>query len=121
MKTFVTLPGSENDGVTVDRRGNIYVSEFGQFAGGNGNGTIVYKVSRNGKISEFATDLSGPLGSAFDYRGNFYVIDNNNGGGQGDVLKITPDGTKTLFATIEGFPAGLAFDYRGNFCLLYTS
>ncbi len=106
------------DGITVDKKGNLYVSVFGLFQGINGAGTTVYKISKNGTITNFVTDISGPLGSAFDKRGNFYVIHNNNGGGSGDILKVSPNGTKTTFATIDGFPSGLAFDKQNN---LYVS
>lgn len=106
------------DGITADKKGNLYVSIFGLFQGNNGAGTSVYKVSKNGAITDLITDISGPLGSAFDKQGNFYVIHNNNGGGSGDILKISPNGTKTTLATIEGFPAGLAFDKHNN---LYVS
>ncbi len=102
-----------NDAVTVDRKGNIYVSEFGQFAGSNGNGTRVFKVSKNGDVSEFITGLTGPLGNAIDNHDNFYVV-NGSGNGSGDVLKITPDSTRTVLATIDGFPSGLTLDYQNN-------
>jgi len=106
------------DGITVDNKGNLYVSIFGFFQGNNGNGTSVYKVSKNGVVSDYVTDLSGPLGSAFDKRGNFYVIHNNNGGGSGDIIKVTPNGNKKTIATIDGFPSGLAIDNQNN---LYVS
>ncbi len=106
-----------NDAVTVDRRGNVYVSEFGQFVGANGNGTRVFKVSKNGDVTEFVTGLTGPLGNAIDAQGNFYVV-NGSGNGSGDILKITADGTRTTLATIDGFPSGLTLDYHNN---LYVS
>lgn len=102
-----------NDAVTVDRKGNVYVSEFGQFVGSNGSGTRVFKIARNGDVTEFITGLTGPLGNSIDKYGNFYVV-NGSGNGSGDVLKITPDGTKTVLATIDGFPSGLTLDYQNN-------
>ncbi|GAA4276650.1 NHL repeat-containing protein [Aquimarina mytili] len=102
-----------NDAVSVDRRGNVYVSEFGQFVGANGNGTRVFKVSKSGEVTEFISDLTGPLGNGIDGQGNFYVV-NGSGNGSGDVLKITPDGTRTVLATIDGFPSGLTLDYHNN-------
>ncbi len=102
-----------NDAVSVDRSGNVYVSEFGQFVGANGNGTRVFKVSKSGKLTEFLSDLTGPLGNAIDGQGNFYVV-NGSGGGSGDILKITTDGTRTVLATINGFPSGLTLDYQNN-------
>ncbi len=105
------FPG--NDAVSVDRKGNVYVSEFGRFVGVSGNGTRVFKVSKNGDVTEFITGLTGPLGNAIDEQGNFYVV-NGSGNGTGDVLKITADGTRTVLATIDGFPSGLTLDYYNN-------
>ncbi len=106
-----------NDAVSVDRKGNIYVSEYGQFVNTGGNGTRVFKVSKQGDVSEFVTGLSGPLGNTIDAQGNFYV-NNDNNTARGDVLKITPDGTKTVLATIEGWPTGMTLDHQNN---LYVS
>ncbi|MEW7289207.1 virginiamycin B lyase family protein [Aquimarina sp. 2304DJ70-9] len=102
-----------NDAVSVDRRGNVYVSEFGRFVGSNGNGTRVFKVSKNGDVTEFVTGLTGPLGNAIDAHGNLYVV-NGSGNGSGDILKITADGTRTTLATIDGFPSGLTLDSYNN-------
>lgn len=113
----VVSPFLGNDAVSVDKYGNIYVSEFGQFVGANGNGTRVFKISKNGDVTEFASNLTGPLGNAVDLQGNLYVV-NGSGDGAGDILKITPDGTQTVVATIDGFPSGLTLDYNNN---LYVS
>ncbi|TSE06709.1 MULTISPECIES: virginiamycin B lyase family protein [Aquimarina] len=113
----VVSPFSGNDAVSVDKHGNIYVSEFGQFVGSNGNGTRLFKISKNGDVTELASDLTGPLGNAVDAQGNLYVV-NGSGDGAGDILKITPDGTQTTVAIIEGFPSGLTLDHDNN---LYVS
>ncbi|WP_281987874.1 SMP-30/gluconolactonase/LRE family protein [Aquimarina aggregata] len=102
-----------NDAVSVDKFGNVYVSEFGQFVGANGNGTRVFKVSKSGDVTEFASGLTGPLGNAIDAQGNLYVV-NGSGDGAGDILKITPDGSQTVLATINGFPSGLTLDHHKN-------
>jgi len=111
--TTIVSDFAGNDAVTVDRKGNIYVSEFGQFAGSNGNGTRVFKVSKNGDVSEFISGLTGPLGNAIDDQDNFYVV-NGSGDGSGDILKITPDSTRAVLATIDGFPSGLTLDHYNN-------
>ncbi len=113
----VVSPFSGNDAVSVDKYGNIYVSEFGRFVGANGNGTRVFKISQKGDVTELASNLTGPLGNAIDLQGNLYVV-NGSGGGSGDVLKITPDGTQTTVTTIDGFPSGLTLDHNNN---LYVS
>ena len=105
------FPG--NDAVTVDRQGNVYVSEYGQFVETGGTGTRVMKVSKDGEVSEFITGLKGPLGSAIDNQGNFYV---NHAGNlvTGEVLKVTPDGSKEILAIVDGWPTGLALDHENN-------
>lgn len=113
----VVSPFSGNDAVSVDKYGNVYVSEFGQFVGENGNGTKVLKISKDGAITEFASNLEGPLGNTIDLQGNLYVV-NSSGGGEGEILKITQDGTQTVLATIGGFPSGLTLDHNNN---LYVS
>ncbi|WP_025742622.1 hypothetical protein [Aquimarina pacifica] len=112
------IPGVGFDAVTHDTAGNIYMSEFGEFAGGNGNGTRIFKIDKFGAQSVFIENLEGPLGNAIDNHGNFYVVHSNDGGGSGEVLKIAADGTRTVLATVEGFPAGLTIDKKGN---LYVS
>ncbi len=102
-----------NDAVSVDRKGNVYVSEYGQFVNTGGNGTRIFKVSKQGDASEFLSDLSGPLGNAIDAQGNFYV-NNANNTATGDVLKISPNGTREVLATINGWPTGLALDHENN-------
>jgi len=119
VETLTTdLEGENIDALTVDKEGNIYASQFGNFSGGNGDGTTIFRIDREGNTSEFLTDLAGPLGNAIDSEGNFYVVNNNSGGTSGDVLKVSPDGTRTLLATIEGFPSGLTLDGDDN---LYVS
>ena len=104
---------SGNDAVTVDRRGNVYVSAYGQFVNTGGTGTRVMKVSRNGDVSEFITDLVGPLGNSIDNQGDFYV-NNANNLTTGEVTKVTPDGSKSVVATIDGWPTGLTLDHENN-------
>jgi len=113
----VVLDFAGNDAVSVDRRGNVYVSEYGRFVNTGGNGTRVLKVSKAGDVSEFVTGLSGPLGNTIDSQGNFYV-NNDNNTARGDVLKISSDGTKTVLATIQGWPTGMTLDHENN---LYVS
>ncbi|TPN83900.1 NHL repeat-containing protein [Aquimarina algicola] len=102
-----------NDAVSVDRRGNVFVSEYGQFENTGGNGTRILKINKQGDVSEFITGLIGPLGNAIDNQGNFYV-NNANNTARGDVLKVTPNGDRIVLATIDGWPSGLTLDYKNN-------
>ncbi|CAL2090310.1 conserved protein of unknown function [Tenacibaculum sp. 190524A02b] len=102
-----------NDAVSLDKHGNIFVSEFGVFGETGGSGTRIFKVTKNGVVSEAVTNLSGPLGNAIDAKGNIYVNDANNLS-NGNVLKISKKGKRTILATIDGFPSGLTIDKNNN-------
>ncbi len=77
------------------------------------DGTLV-KVSADGKISPFVSNLRSPQGIARDAAGNFYVAEAD----QARVSKITPAGQVSVYATGLGTPFGLAFDASG---VLYVS
>ncbi|WP_144394553.1 Ig-like domain-containing protein [Pleionea sediminis] len=93
---FVTLPNGQNDDITLDSDGNLYISHTGGFNSSGALGTTVYKVTPDGTISTAVTGLSGPLGSEFDSNGNLYVTNFNNG----VITKVTPDGTTSVFADL---------------------
>jgi sugar lactone lactonase YvrE len=57
------------------------------------------------KKSDFATDLGGPRGLAFDRSGNLFAAELP----AGEILKFTPDGNQTLFASGIPTPEFLAF------------
>ncbi|MEW7289205.1 hypothetical protein [Aquimarina sp. 2304DJ70-9] len=106
-----------NGAVSVDRNGNIYVSEYGRFVDTGGSGTRIFKLSPRGKILDTIQGLSGPMGTAKDTNGNLYV-NNANNTVNGQVLKIAPDGDRTVIATIDGWPSSMAIDHEDN---LYIS
>lgn len=106
-----------NDALTIDSEGNIYASEFGTWTANGGLGTKILKITPQGTVTDYATDMSGPLGITIDDENNLYVIDGNNGS-TGNIVKIAPDGTKTTIATLNGWPAGIVKDADGN---LYVS
>ncbi len=107
-----------NDALSVDRNGNVYASNFGQFVGSGGTGTTLLKVRpRKMDFIPVAENLTGPLGNAVDKTGNVYV-NNGNDFVNADILKIAKDGEQTVLATIEGFPSGMTLDTKNN---LYIS
>lgn len=60
-------------GITLDKTGNIYVSDFGDALGKISENTKVYKVDKiTNKVSVFAEGFRGASGSCFDSKGNFY-------------------------------------------------
>lgn len=112
-------PGS---GITFDAAGNLY------FGDGNGNGTLIRKVTPGGIISTFAGTRTagfagdgGPLASAqfkgiqdlaFDQGGNLFVLDSGNQ----RVRMITPSG---VLKTVAGGGSSIcaeATDFVGDGC-----
>lgn len=109
-----------SDGLSVDRHGNIYASNYAQFTG-----TEVLKVNPKTAAVEVAVnDLRAPTGNVVDRYGNIFVVNNvrrlslDSNELQGDVLKISKDGTRTVIGTLPGFPSGITLDLQGN---LYVS
>lgn len=111
VSTVLQPPAKAGDALTIDKAGNVYASDYaGTGTANNGNGTVVYKISPDGKSTEFVTGLNGPAGSAFDADGAFFVSNFNDG----TVTKVTPMGQKTTFASgLEG-PVGLIIDAAGS-------
>ncbi len=106
-----------NGAVSVDRRGTIYVSEYGRFVNTGGSGTRIFKLSPHGKVLDTITGLSGPMGTAKDSKGNLFV-NNDNNTVRGQVLKISPDDKREVVASIDGWPSSMTIDRDDN---LYIS
>ncbi|WP_062060676.1 hypothetical protein [Aquimarina longa] len=106
-----------NGAVSVDRNGDIYVSEYGRFVDTGGSGTRIFKLNSRGKILDTIKGLSGPMGTAKDSKGNLFV-NNANNTINGQVLKITPSGEREVIAVIDGWPSSMAIDRQNN---LYIS
>jgi hypothetical protein len=119
------VPLTNPSGITVDRLGNLYISEASVFSNLNiivGGGTIV-KITPDGVASVFAGKhndtlqpsarvdgvgaaavLLNPTLLGFDADGNLYADD-------GAIRKITPDRVVT---TVSALPAGFGADADGN-------
>lgn len=105
-----------SDGLSIDRKGNIYASNFAAFTG-----TEVLKTNpKTGEVSVAVDGLVAPTGNVVDRQGNIYVVNNirfvsgASGPTQADVLKVAPDGTREVLATLPGFPAGITLDRYNN-------
>ena len=116
VTTLVESLGA-NDGLEVDKDGNIYASAFGTWSATGGSGNKILKITPEGTVSTFVSGLSGPLDITVTENGDFYVVNDNNGA-DGNVVQIMPDGTLNELATIQGWPAGITSDPQGN---LYIS
>lgn len=106
QRVITVLPaGSQGgDALSIDRRGNIYASDFA------GGGTSVLKITRRGEVSVYATGFNGAAGSAFDSKGNLFVANFNSS----VVSKVTPNGAVSTFATGFLGPVGVVVDKRDN-------
>lgn len=113
-KIETVLPNFDANGaVSIDKEGNVYVSEYGVYVQTGGNGKRLFKISPKGKILDSINDLSGPMGSKKDSKGNLYV-NNDNNTKRGIVLKIKPNGDKVKFAEITGWPSSMTIDNQDN-------
>ncbi len=99
-------------GITIDRDGNIYSSDFGaQLGDPSTAGTKIFRVTPDGKTTVFADGIVGASGSGMDAKGNLYQSNLRSGA----VSRITPDGKVTTFAN-DGFqaPVGIEVDPDGT-------
>lgn len=94
-------------GLSVDKQGNIYNSDFGPFLGRVPNlisANKIFKITPEGEVSIFADSLSGASGSDFDEEGNLFQSNIR----AGVVSKISADGRKTEYAKDSLFaPVGV--------------
>lgn len=146
IKTTVetVTDGAFHDGLAVDRRGNVYGSDF--------VGNTVYKMTPDREVSVFADGFVSPNGIGINKEGKIYICDHfgntiykydNSGTRLDSISAISPAGIKripgtnkmlfveyntntinvlaednTITKLYEGEPingpAGIAFDRRGN-------
>ena len=83
------------ESVAQDAKGDIYVSEIGEF-NKDGDGKIT-RISIDGKLSTFASGMDDPKGLTFIGK-SLYVTDKNR------VLKVESDGKWTVFGSTMAFP-----------------
>lgn len=83
------------ESVLVGPRGEIYVSQIGEF-GKDGDGSVV-RVKGDGTFETFASDLNDPKGLTHDGI-NLYVTDRDQ------IWRIDPKGTATVFVNRAAFP-----------------
>lgn len=120
-------PGNQPEGIALDHRGNIYVSNT-RVTGLNPLTRVaqMLRIASGGVVSKIATigpvtTGTGALGVATERRGNIYVavdaqeLDPAESPTHG-VWKVEPDGTIERIPGSEeiGTPNALAFDFHGN-------
>ena len=127
LLTLFTAPSKAQDSLNVisgftspesvvqDAKGDIYVSEIGEF-NKDSDGKIT-RISIDGKLSTFASGMDDPKGLTFIGK-SLYVTDKNR------VLKVEPDGKWAVYGSTMAFPQTPVFfnditsDETGN---LYVS
>ena len=127
LLTLFTAPSKAQDSLNVisgftspesvvqDAKGDIYVSEIGEF-NKDGDGKIT-RISIDGKLSTFASGMDDPKGLTFIGK-SLYVTDKNR------VLKVESNGKWMVFGSTMAFPQTPIFlnditsDEAGN---LYVS
>jgi glucose/arabinose dehydrogenase len=111
-EAFPTEPLFLND-ITVDERGNLYVSDSGDF---KGNGGAVYRIDPKGKVRRIADNrtipsLKIPNGLVMDGLSFLLLVDF----GSGDLLRVRiADGTAVKVAGGFDGADGLAWDWFGR-------
>ncbi len=101
VSTLVPGPSTFNDGLAVDRYGNIFAARY--------FGTTITKITPDGQTSIFADGMSSPNGIIFDPSGNLLVpqalgnmINSIDTAGNFDTIMLIDD------------PGALALDPDGN-------
>ena len=110
VETIGILPTLFNDGVSLDRRGRLFVSNAGQFGTTGLLGTTVYRTRTGTTATPAVTGLNGPIGSVSDRRGNLFVSNFNDG----TIVKRDRHGATSVVATLPASGGGLAFDRWGR-------
>ncbi len=100
VSTLAQVRGSGD--IKVADNGDLYVSDFGNPA--LGNGTQVLRVTPSGEVEVFASGLPRALaGNDFDSQGNLIQA----AFGSNRIYNIDPDGNTTTLALLTG-PVGIA-------------
>ncbi len=92
----------------VDAEGNVYTTLSGPR--GERMPVSIYRISPEGDMDAFATDILNPTGLALDTDGMLYVTSRH----EGTIHRITPEGASSIFVESMGVATGLAFDPEGN-------
>ena len=93
--------------------GDFYVGNLNTFPIGTGRSSI-YKITRSGKISVYASGFSTILGVQFDLLGGLYVLENTTGNdfptpGTGDIIRVDPDGSRMTIVDGLFLPTAMTF------------
>jgi sugar lactone lactonase YvrE len=88
--------------------GSLYVTRSG--SRGQQFPVTIFRIDKNGAISDFSGDIANPTGIAFDKSGQMFVTSRMDG----SVYRVTPFKEAVEFAGNLGVATGLAFDREGR-------
>lgn len=102
--------------------GDFYVANLGVFPTVNGASKIL-KVTPDGTVTTFATNLTAVLALAFDALHRLYVLETSTDNdfpteGAGKILRLDNSGNAAVIATGLSYPTAMTFGPDGN---LYVS
>lgn len=92
----------------IDDSGNMYITLSGMR--GQKLPVSIYKVSSEGSIIPFASNILNPTGIAINRDGELFVTNRRDG----TVHKVSPSGNHAIFASGLGVCTGLTFDREEN-------
>jgi hypothetical protein len=103
-------------------QGDFYVGNLFTFPIVDGSSNV-YRISRSGAVSVYATGFTTILGIAFDRSGRMYVLENTTGNpfptpGTGRVVRIGHSGSRDVVASGLFLPTAMTFGPDG---MLYIS
>jgi sugar lactone lactonase YvrE len=111
---FATLaPSVAAFHLAFDHQGNLYVTNPSM-----SGYDAIHRITPEGQIQAFVTDLGRPQGLAFDHQDNLYVVSYYRG--NAGVLKITPQGEVSHVVSGVNL-VGLALDSLGHLLVVSTS
>jgi sugar lactone lactonase YvrE len=111
---FATLaPSVAAFHLAFDHQGNLYVTNPSM-----SGYDAIHRITPEGQIQAFVTDLGRPQGMAFDHQDNLYVVSYYRG--DAGVLKITPQGEVSHVVSGANL-VGLALDSLAHLLVVSTS
>jgi sugar lactone lactonase YvrE len=111
---FATLaPSVAAFHLAFDQQGNLYVTNPSM-----SGYDAIHRITPEGDIQAFATDLGRPQGMAFDPQDNLYVVSYYRG--DAGILKISPQGEVRHIVSGVNL-VGLALDALGHLLVVSTS
>jgi sugar lactone lactonase YvrE len=111
---FATLaPSVAAFHLAFDSQGNLYVTNPSM-----SGYDAIHRITPEGEMQAFATDLGRPQGLAFDNPGNLYVVAYYRG--DAGIVKITPQGEASHVVSGVNL-VGLALDSMGHMIVVSTS